>query len=433
MEILSLGEKIKRKRKELNMTLKDLAGERITPGQISLVESGRSNPSMDLLEYLADTLETSVEYLMESEKTQAEKICLFFEQTAERCILQGNLDKAEQCIENALYYAEKYDLEYRKAKNLYLRAEIYLSKEDYALAQQFFLAANVLFIKTSSYIDMVHTYLNVGKLSLQAKAYHSSNSYLKEAEKVYLNNKLTEDTLLGEIHYYLSKTYFLLDDMRQAMNFVFLAKEEFLRVYDRKKYAETLALLSEEYNKAGELENAIIYSKKSLAIYKELKQTENIAEIENSLGKLFYEFDNIEESFIHYEKAKKMREDNNDEKVVDTLINICENYIKLKDIPNCNVILQKIKSKLDINNMEKVLDYNYLNYRVTLLEENIEKAEFILLDMLHIAEKNNLEKRKAEICIILGKFYLELKRDYESAKYLDKGINSLKQVGVIKN
>ena len=53
MEILSLGEKIKKRRKELNMTLKDLAGDRITPGQISLVESGRSNPSMDLLEYLA--------------------------------------------------------------------------------------------------------------------------------------------------------------------------------------------------------------------------------------------------------------------------------------------------------------------------------------------------------------------------------------------
>ena len=72
MEILTLGEKIKRRRKELEMTLKDLAGDRITPGQISLVESGRSNPSMDLLEYLANSLHTSVEYLMESEETQAE-------------------------------------------------------------------------------------------------------------------------------------------------------------------------------------------------------------------------------------------------------------------------------------------------------------------------------------------------------------------------
>lgn len=433
MEILSLGEKIKRKRKELNMTLKDLAGDRITPGQISLVESGRSNPSMDLLEYLANTLDTSVEYLMESEKTQAEKICLFFEQTAERNILERNTIKAEQHIESALYYAEKYNLEYRKAKNLYLRAEIYLNEGDFTLAQQFFLAANVLFIKTSSHVDMVNTYLKVGKLSLESKAYHSSNSYLKEAEKVYITNKLTEDTLLGEIHYYLSKTYFLLDDIRQAMNFAFLAKEEFMKIYDKKKYAQTLALLSEEYNELGEIENSIIYSKKSLEIYRELNQENNIAEIENSLGKLFYEFDNIEESFMHYEKAKKMRADANDDKLVDTLINICENYIKLKNIDKCYESLRNIEEKLDSNDTEKVLDYNFLKYRVALLEENIEKAEFILLDMLHISEKNNLDKRNAEICIILGKFYLDLKRDYESAKYLDKGINSLKKIGIIKN
>lgn len=83
MEILSLGEKIKRRRKELDMTLKDLAGDRITPGQISLVESGKSNPSMDLLEYISSVLNTSIEYLMESEESQAEKICLYYENLSE--------------------------------------------------------------------------------------------------------------------------------------------------------------------------------------------------------------------------------------------------------------------------------------------------------------------------------------------------------------
>ena len=101
MEILALGEKIKRRRKELNMTLKDLAGDRITPGQISLVESGRSNPSMDLLEYLAGELQTSVEYLMESEETQAEKISIYYEQMAEAYILAGDYFSGEKYIENA--------------------------------------------------------------------------------------------------------------------------------------------------------------------------------------------------------------------------------------------------------------------------------------------------------------------------------------------
>ena len=77
MEILSLGEKIKRRRKELNMTLKDLAGERITPGQISLVESGRSNPSMDLLEYLANTLDTSIVFNGVRKNTSRKNMFIF--------------------------------------------------------------------------------------------------------------------------------------------------------------------------------------------------------------------------------------------------------------------------------------------------------------------------------------------------------------------
>ena len=47
--------------------------------------------------------------------------------------------------------------------------------------------------------------------------------------------------------------------------------------------------------------------------------------------------------------------------------------------------------------------------------------------------RNNMKKKEADISIRLGKFYLELKRDYEAAKYLDKGINNLKNLGVIKS
>ena len=114
MEILSLGEKIKKRRKDLDLTLKELAAERITPGQISLVESGKSNPSMDLLEYLAEALDTTVEYLMESEGAQAEKICTYYENIAEAYIMNEDFSLGEEYVEKSLYYAEKYNLEYRR-------------------------------------------------------------------------------------------------------------------------------------------------------------------------------------------------------------------------------------------------------------------------------------------------------------------------------
>ena len=422
MEILSLGEKIKRRRKELNMTLKELAGERITPGQISLVESGRSNPSMDLLEYIAITLNTSVEYLMETEKTQAEKICLYYEQIAESAILNDDIKKGEKFIEYAIYYADKYDLIYRKAKNLALKAEMYLKSEEYVLAQQYFLSANMLFLQINSNIDMVKTYLNIAKISLHSKAYYSANSYLKEAEKIYINNKLTEDLLLGEIYYLISKTYFFIENIQKAINFAFLAKSEFEKVYNKKAYAKSLELLAEEHAKVGDLESAIAYSKQSLNVYKELEQLDKISSIEDSLGKLFFEFDNIE-----------IREENTDSKLLDTLFNLCENYIKTKNMNKCIEILNEIKNKLNVSDVNRLIKYKILTFRIEVLQNNIKEAENILLDTLEIAKRNNMKKKEADISIRLGKFYLELKRDYEAAKYLDKGINNLKNLGVIKS
>lgn len=433
MEILALGEKIKRRRKELEMTLKDLAGDRITPGQISLVESGRSNPSMDLLEYLAGALQTSVEYLMESEETQAEKISVYYEQIAESYILSGDYITGEKYIENALYYVEKYNLEYRKAKIIYLRAKIYKAKGEYTLAQQFFLSSNVIFIKNNNYEEIINTFLNLGKITLKQKAYHSSSSYLRQAEKVYLDNNIGNDFLLGEIYYYMAQAYFNIEDIAKAIDYSFLAKSKFEQVSNREEYAKTLLLLSEEYNKKGDLINAIKYSQKTLEVYKELDELNNISEIENNLGKLFYEFENIEESFKHYEIAKDIRIRRKDSKIVNTLMNICENYIKLKDISKCEKLLIEVNNYLEEGDIENLIDLNLLWYRIYALKELSKEAEYVLLDTYNLAKNNNLQKQAGQLAIMIGKFYIDNKKDIEAAKYLDEGVNIFRKIGILKN
>ena len=422
MEILTLGEKIKRRRKELEMTLKDLAGDRITPGQISLVESGRSNPSMDLLEYL-----------MESEETQAEKICVYYEQMAETYILNQDYISAEKYIENALYYAEKYDLEYRKAKNLFLRANICKAKNELVLAQQLYLSANVIFIKRNNFEQVINTFLNLGKITLSLKAYHSATSYLKQAEKVYLDNNIGNDSLLGEIYYEMAESYFKIDDIKKAIDYTFLAKQKFEQVQHREEYGKALLLLSQEYNKKGDLVNAIKYSKKTLEVYRELEEEKNISAIENNLGKLFFEFDNIEEAFRHYNVAKEIRMRNNDTNVIETLINICEGYIKIKEIDKCEEVLEEIKTLIDGTDVEQIIEQNLLWYRVYTIKEMADEAELVLLETFNLAKVNGLEKRAAELAILLGRYYIGIKKDYEAAKYLDEGVKIFRNLGILNN
>ncbi|AYD41120.1 helix-turn-helix domain-containing protein [Clostridium fermenticellae] len=432
MEILSLGEKIKRRRKCLNMTLKDLAGDRITPGQISLVESGKSNPSMDLLEYLADALNTSIEYLMESEETQAEKICVYFENIAESYIVNGDLNEGERYIEKALYYAEKYNLEYRKAKNLYLRGIMYVKKSEFALAQQFFLSANVLFIKHNNYEEIIKTFVNLGKITMKLKAYQSSCSYLQQAENVYNENVIGNDFLRGEIYYCLASVYFKLQDLEKSINYSYLAKEKFRQLNNKDEYAKTLLLLAEDYNKKGDVNNAIKYSEKTLNVYKQMRDISRIACIENNLGKLFYEFDNIEESFLHLKNAKELKLRTKDKSVVNTLVDICENYIKLKDIENAKLTINEIMDNIDDGSDIALVSYYLLKYRIDIMESNLKEAENTLIMALNFVKKMNYANETAKICIMIGKFYIDNNRDKEAAKYLNEGVETFKKIGVLK-
>lgn len=432
MEILSLGEKIKRRRKELNMTLKDLAGDRITPGQISLVESGKSNPSMDLLEYLSKALNLSIEYLMETEETQAEKICYYFENIAESYILNNDLNLGEEYIEKALYYAEKYNLEYKKAKNFYLRGLIYMKLDNPALSQQSFLTANVVFIKNNNYEEIIKSFVNLGKVALKLKSYHSAYSYFQQAEKVYNDHNIGDDFLLGEIYYYMAYINLKLENIDKSINYSFLAKEKFRQLDNEKEYGKILIMMAEQYSKNGDMEESIKYSKKALNIFKKMNDKFYIAEIENNLGKLFSEFENIEESFIHLNKAKELRAIIRDDKIIETLISICENYIKIKDVDKSNEALENIFKNIKDDDIESLIKYYILKYKVYMLEGEMNKAENTLVQTLSFVKNVDYLKDAAEIAIMLGKFYIDIGKEKDAATYLNEGVTLFKKIGVLK-
>jgi transcriptional regulator with XRE-family HTH domain len=433
MEILSLGEKIKRKRKQLNMTLKDLAKDRITPGQISLVESGRSNPSVDLLEYLADTLNTTVEYLMESEESQAEKISLYYEQVGESCILQGDYEKGQRYIDNALYYCEKYNLEYRKAMIYFITARSYMYKNDFPMAQKIFLSANVIFIKNNNYDQIIKTFLHLANIALELKSYHSASSYLKQAEKVYLDNNIVDDFLFGEILYNMARTYYNVEELDLALKYSYLAKERFEQIYNDEDYAKNLFCLAEDFNKKGDLINALKYSKKTLEVYKKIQYNKGIVSIEHNLGKLFYELDNLEESLKHYEISRNNSAQNNVGNINDILIDICKNYLKFKNIEQCNDILKIIENSIKEDDIERRIECKLIKYTLFNIEDKLEQAEKVLIDTYILAKSSGKLSKAAELAMRVGKYFMDKKEEEEAKYYLNQGIQLFDEVEKLKN
>ena len=133
----------------------------------------------------------------------------------------------------------------------------------------------------------------------------------------------------------------------------------------------------------------------------------------------------------HLERAKDLRMRNRDKSLVETLFNICENYIKIKNMEKCEMTLEEINLVLDENITENVIEYNLLWYRVYTIKEMYKEAENILIDTFNLAKANGLSKKAAQVAIMIGKFYIDWKKDSEAAKYLDQGVNILKELGVL--
>ena len=134
-----------------------------------------------------------------------------------------------------------------------------------------------------------------------------------------------------------------------------------------------------------------------------------------------------------YNVAKEIRMRNNDTNVIETLINICEGYIKIKEIDKCEEVLEEIKTLIDGTDVEQIIEQNLLWYRVYTIKEMADEAELVLLETFNLAKVNGLEKRAAELAILLGRYYIGIKKDYEAAKYLDEGVKIFRNLGILNN
>ena len=431
MEILSLGEKIKQRRKELDLTLKNLAGDRITAGQISLIESGKSNPSMDLLEYLANELKISVEQLMETEETQANKICIYYENKAEVNIFNDNIDVANKALDLSEQYIKKYNLELRKATNLYLRALILEKKNEYDEAQELLLLANNIFLKFNCSIEVIKVFILLGKITLDLRAYHSAYSYFQQAEKVFQESNIYDELLIGQVYYYMSKTLSKLGVEEKSIEYMKYGEEKFNVIKNDVVYGQALMNVGEKSFDKGNLDEAINYTERSLGLFKRREEQLELTNLYCGMGELFSEYGFIEKSFVNLKEAEKYETKVSEDGIVKTLIIACNNYIKLKDDRNAQKVLDKISIKLQemrINNKTLIFKYHMLKYKINLLEKNIEEAERTLVDTLNYTLKMEYRREAAETAITLGRFYIELGREAEAKNYLDEGVKILEEI-----
>jgi tetratricopeptide (TPR) repeat protein len=104
-----LGERIRTRRKELGLTQSQLGGGELTKGFISLIETGRTKPSIETLMLLAGRLQKPVGYFLEEDTPLSRKALRIMLASAWVALKRREFTQAAETFEQARSIARQHD------------------------------------------------------------------------------------------------------------------------------------------------------------------------------------------------------------------------------------------------------------------------------------------------------------------------------------
>lgn len=430
MNILSLGEKIKKIRKEQNMTLKELAGHRITAAQISHIERDKSHTSYDLLEYLADRLGVSVDYLLETKEMQSKKITDNLILKSEIYIKCNDLEKAGEQINDIIDICKKYKLTENYAKCLNLIAEINYKKEDYSSAVYYYKKALYHFIKNEEKYNMYNSYVNIGNIYMLDKLYKVALTNFMFAKDILDESNIEDTDIYKDLYSKISECYMELNQKQQALDFIIkidrIDNEEGV-----KEEVDILVLKAKTLLSIGKHEESKEYFNKALKIIEKEENKSRLAKVYLTMSKVYFEMENIDKRLEYSEKVYDLTKRDESQYMMESLFNIIECYL-IKDQYDMAQKYCKLALASSIKNKHKYYEYKSLKFYSDMYKNKneVENAIEYLNKCIEIVNELQDDKILASLYIELGKLYSSVSKE-KQLEYYQRGVVIYKELNII--
>src|SRR4051794_12416446 len=98
----SLGERVRERRVALGLSQEELAGSTLTGAYVSLIETGKRNPTATTIAYLAEVLGCSPRFLTDGVDEGVQRELHLARQHAELALAAGDTDEAERAFATLL-------------------------------------------------------------------------------------------------------------------------------------------------------------------------------------------------------------------------------------------------------------------------------------------------------------------------------------------
>ncbi len=429
MKIFSIGEKIKRRRKELNMTLKDLAGDRITIAQMSLIESGKSKIAIHLLEYFADALDTSVEYLLESESKQAIRLCDFYENMAICNLYEENFVEVEEAIGKISSIADEYDLEFIKCKTYLIRGKYLYYTKKFDESAENILISNFGFLKFPPSEELIESFLYLGYISLEQKNYLSAIANFKSSIDFIKKQLFKYDVTLFKVYYLISKSYMELGYYDKAKIYMEKSIHGLNKVYKVRDNALDFMNKAKICMENKELENAIKFSEISRKCFEKFYRLRDRQLVEINISSDLINQNEINNVEMYLTRAKNLRDNYGFDDSFEIYKNFARLSIKNGDLDRAKYFLEKVEKYLNKNKFSNFMDFYMLKYELHVSEKNFSEAEIYLIMSYNMCKDFGEYEMAGNFCVELGKYYIKTNRLLEAENIINESLIQYGKVG----
>lgn len=430
MQILSLGEKIKKLRKEQNMTLKELAGDRITAAQISHIERDKSHTSQELLEYLADKLGVSVDYLLETKEMQSKKITDNLILKSEIYIKCDELEEAEEQINEIIKVCKNYKLTENYGKCNNLLAEIYCKRGDYSSAVYYYEKALYYFIKNEDKEDIYNCYVSIGDIYGLDKFHKGALTHYMLAKEVLEESNIEDGDIYKELYSKISKSYMNLKQPQKALEFM----EKIDRIDNEdnvKEEVNILVMKAKGLLSVGKYVESKECFNKALEIIKKEENKNRLAQVYLTMSNIYSEIGDVDKHLEYSQKVYDITKRDENKYMMESLFNMIESYVQKGEYEMAKKYC-KLALVSSIKNKDKYYEYKSLKFYSDMYknQDEVETAIDYLNKCITIA--NNLQDSKilANLYIELGKLYSNISKDKE-LEYYQKGVLMYKDLNII--
>ena len=259
----TLGERIKKLRKDKKLTQSELAGHRLTKGMLSLIENGKAQPSMESLRFLAKQLDVEVsELLDDGTLAKLRELYTSIEEDIEKRSLMIDQDEILSLTINIIEKIEPFlpQIQGNNYEQVRLREVYFLMNRTMNKAKS--LDEYWKFINQyeaiHAYSRMLRCYFYLAFAAMEQRNYQETLMILKQGEQRIVQYELLIDPIVRlDLYYNLTVAYSAVDNMEMSDQYLQKAleiakrKQIFYRMDSFYELLFVLSIANKEHDKSA--------------------------------------------------------------------------------------------------------------------------------------------------------------------------------------